>query len=480
MKTIKILIVDDDQDDYWLTCAHLNEISDKKFENHWAANYAQGLAKIGDIKPDICLFDFLLGKKTGLNLLHAVRETGNDVPVILLTGNGDAQIDREALALGAADYLVKTALNSTILERSIRYTLAQNAALRAARASEELYRTIFEKSKNMIFLIDANDGRFLEVNPFGCALFGYDRNTFLNDLTAKDLFQRAEDADVLFKILRGQRSVTDYEVTLVTNNGRRRQCLVSVVLQENTVGKRAFHGTLSDITTIRQTEQGRLFSEKLAARGRFTRALAHEVRNPLTNIALSAEQLEGENLDADALYYVNIIKRNTHRINDLITELLQTSNPEQMQFSTHSINDLLEKSLESALDRLTLKGIKIVKDLSPTPPSVKADCAKLQMALLNIIINAAEAMTENQGILTLTTAENTDNICRISIADNGCGIPEEHLNRLFEPYFTDKKTGIGLGLATTLNIIQAHGGQIRVLSEAGTGTQFDVVLPTMV
>ena len=99
----------------------------------------------------------------------------------------------------------------------------------------------------------------------------------------------------------------------------------------------------------------------------------------------------------------------------------------------------------------------------------------------NLVIDSyephAEAMVENQGILTLTTADHTDETYRISIADNGCGIPEEHLNRLFEPYFTDKKTGIGLGLATTLNIVQAHGGQIRVLSEVGNGTQFDVILP---
>ena len=192
MDNIKILIVDDDADDYLLTCAHLGDISDKKFDIHWAANYVQGLAKINSIKPDICLFDFILGAKTGLNLLDDIRQSGNDVPVILLTGKGDTAIDRAAMTLGATDYLVKSDLNHTLLERSIRYALAHTANLRAVRTSEQLYRTIFEKSKNMIFLIDATSGRFSEVSPFGCALFGYDRDTFLNKLTARDLFPNAE------------------------------------------------------------------------------------------------------------------------------------------------------------------------------------------------------------------------------------------------------------------------------------------------
>ena len=267
------------------------------------------------------------------------------------------------------------------------------------------------------------------------------------------------------------------EVTLVTNSGQRLQCLISAVSQVNAQGEQEFHGTLSDITAIRQTEQGRLFTEKLAARGRFARTVAHEVRNPLTNIALSAEQLESEDLNEDALYYIGIIKRNTLRINNLITELLQFSSPEQMQFSTYMLNDLLENSLESALDKMTMKGVKIIKNLSPTLPAIKADANKLQMALSNILINAAEAMVENEGILTLTTADNTNDTCRVSIGDNGCGIADEQLNRLFEPYFTNKKAGIGMGLATTLNIIQAHGGQIQVLSEVGNGTQFNIILP---
>lgn len=477
MDTTKILIVDDDEADYLLTCTYLNDISDEKFETHWASNYPQGLAKIDKIKPDICLFDFLLGEKTGLNLIRELREMGNDVPIILLTSNEDPRIDRAAVEVGAADYLLKSTLNTTVLTRSIRYALANSMAFRAVRASAQRYRTIFEQSKNMIFLLDAANERFLEINPFGCALFGYDRATFLNDLTARNLFYRAEDAAILLNILRGQPTVSDYEVTLVTNSGQRLQCLISAVSQVNTQGEQEFHGTLSDITAIRQTEQGRLFTEKLAARGRFARTVAHEVRNPLTNIALSAEQLESEDLNEDALYYVGIIKRNTLRINNLITELLQFSSPEQMQFSTYMLNDLLENSLESALDKMTMKGVKIIKNLSPTLPSVKADADKLQMALFNILINAAEAMVENEGILTLTTADNTNDTCRVSIGDNGCGIADEQLNRLFEPYFTNKKAGIGMGLATTLNIVQAHGGQIQVLSEVGNGTQFNVILP---
>ncbi|HRG90838.1 MAG TPA: ATP-binding protein, partial [Chitinophagales bacterium] len=132
-------------------------------------------------------------------------------------------------------------------------------------------------------------------------------------------------------------------------------------------------------------------------------------------------------------------------------------------------------TLAMAKDRLQLKGIQLVENYTPNITTI-GDAGKLQTALLNIIINAVEAMEENKGRLQIETLSNADTLV-IKISDNGCGISPENISLLFQPYFTGKKNGVGLGLATTHNYIHAHNGSIEVESVAGSGSTFTVKLP---
>lgn len=475
-KHIRVLIIDDDEDDFFLIKDYLGDIRDRHFETYWASNYSDGLSKITEIKPDICLLDFLLGNKTGLNLLREVRDQGNDMPIILLTGKGDITIDREAMALGATDYLIKMELNTENMERSIRYTLAHTAALRGLRANAQMYRTIFDKSKNMIYLVDAETLQFVEVNDMATHIFGYDKEYFLKHMTFYDLFDNKQDAEKIEKILRDKGDITDYEVSLRTQKGDAKIFLLSAVNHKTAQGAIHFHGTIADATQIRQIEQDRLIAEKLAATSRLTRALAHEVRNPLTNIDLSIEQIESEYPDSEWSDYLDIIKRNSRRIGTLITELLNTSNPSKLEFSIHKLNDLLEEAIEMAKDRITLKNITVIKNYATQNPLVSASAEAFNVAILNIIVNAIEAISEVKGIITISTLINNDE-CYISIEDNGCGIPADQLTRIFEPYVTTKPKGTGLGLITTLNVLRAHKGILRVNSILGKGTRFLITLP---
>lgn len=475
--TIKILVIDDDADDFFFIQTYLEEIEDTKLDIVWAKNYNEGLSKIINEKPHICLLDFLLGNKTGINLLKEVRDMGNDVPIIVLTGKGDVKIDREAMALGATDYLIKNELNPEKIERSLRYALSHTMALRAMRHNAQLYQTIFEKSKNMIFLIDAQTLHFVEVNDMATDIFGYKKQEFLNDLKFVNLFNNPENSENILSILRGNdKTITDYEVILRTVCGDLRTCLLSVVKHQTLEGKELFHGTISDITHLHQAEQDRLIAEKMAATSRFTRALAHEVRNPLTNIDLSIEQLESEYPDAEWLDYLEIIKRNSKRIGTLITELLHTSNPINLEFSEHKLHDVLDNTLQMAQDRINLKNVTVEKNYTPDDPSVWAAAESFKIAILNIIVNAIEAISNDIGKITISTFINK-NECLISIEDNGCGIPNDQLTRIFEPYVTTKQKGTGLGLITTLNVIKAHKGTIRVSSTLNTGTRFLIAIP---
>ena len=216
--------------------------------------------------------------------------------------------------------------------------------------------------------------------------------------------------------------------------------------------------------------------EKFAVTGRISRTIAHEIRNPLTNIGLAAEHLRLEipaNAETDLL--LEMITRNTIRINQMISELLNTTKITHLDFKKVSLNDILDASLELAQDRLELKGIKVIKNYTRDMCDISADVEKLKIAFLNIIVNAIEAMEPDKGILNIKT-EGRDERCVAIITDNGRGMSKEHLGKLFEPYFTTKEKGTGLGLANTQNIIISHKALILAESEENKGSTFTVSL----
>ncbi len=216
--------------------------------------------------------------------------------------------------------------------------------------------------------------------------------------------------------------------------------------------------------------------EKFAATGRIARTIAHEVRNPLTNINLAIEQIKSDmpssedNLDI----LFDMVTRNSNRINHLITDLLNSTKFSELDYNEAIVGSLMDDALELAKDRLSLYNIKVKKSYVGTC-TILADGEKIKIAFLNIIVNAIESMQPGKGILQLSVSEKNKK-CTISITDNGSGMDEEALSRLFEPYFTNKIKGNGLGLTNTQNIILNHKGNISVESEVGTGTTFFIKL----
>ena len=211
--------------------------------------------------------------------------------------------------------------------------------------------------------------------------------------------------------------------------------------------------------------------EKFAVTGRISRTIAHEVRNPLTNINLAVEHLRSEvDSDEEVNMLFDMITRNTDRINQLISNLLNSTRTSELEFVKASINDVIDKSLEFAQDRIELKKIKIVKNYDPDICPILVNNEKICIAFLNIIVNAIEAMEEN-GTLQLST-ENIKGRCVAKIKDTGKGMSKADVGKLFEPYFTTKENGHGLGLTNTQNIILSHNANIAAESEPGEGTTF--------
>lgn len=476
MKTpgeIKILIVDDDQDDFIITSEYIKHIPNTSFAIDWCPKYDLALQHMNDSAFDLYFVDYRLGAKSGVDLLKQALEAGCEEPIILLTGKGNYAVDIEAMQLGAVDYLVKTELSIEKMERSIRYALERAATMKALKANERKYRSIFEKSKDIVFITD-EALNFRDVNETVVNMLGYSKEEILK-MNLSDLVDQAQHKKYLVQTIQLKREVDDWEVVLNTKTGERKSCILTATYEQS-YNDNYIQGIIHDITNLRRAEKITLQAEKLAAAGRLVRTLAHEVRNPLNNITLSVENLLQDTPDEGTQLYLEMIMRNAKRISDLISELLNTSKPTEIKLEEHILQAILDDVISSAIDRLTLKRIRLQVSYPDEFLRIKADREKLKIALLNIVINAIEAMEEVEGSLSINLTHPPGQAV-LRITDNGCGISEENISRLFEPYFTQKRNGVGLGLAFTLNILQAHKASIEVSSVLGGGTTFTITFP---
>lgn len=467
---IKVLIIDDDEDDYFIITDYLKEIDGTKFIIDWCNNYQSAVEEFKNNGYDIYFVDYRLGNETGLELLKQAISLGCDRPIILLTGKGNKAIDIEAMKSGATDYLIKSELNTEKLERCIRYSLDRATSLKVIKESEIKYRNLFAGSKDALFIADKNL-LLKEVNQTALQLFG----STSDELLSTNLFEFIPDESQKEKIknaLAENKNLYDLEIDIENVVKEKRSCFLSIV-QESTAKSGDFvHGIIHDITNIKKAERANLQTEKLAANERLVRILAHEIRNPLNNIKLSADNLAIIN-DADEKQKVmlGIIQRNSVRINQMITELLDSTKTLELVFDKYSLQDIVEESLSVANDRINLQKIKLNKQIPSSPLYISADRSKLQIAFSNILINAIEAMEYEKGELSVTITESPATYT-VAIKDNGKGIPAEHLSKLFEPFFTMKKNGMGLGLSAAYGIFKSHKATMHVESVVNNGTTF--------
>ncbi|HEY6901511.1 MAG TPA: ATP-binding protein [Puia sp.] len=467
--TTRILIVEDDEDDFLIIEACIKDIPDKEFLIEWCYNYTDALQRIREARYDIYFVDYLLGARTGLELLQEAKAMGCEDPLVLLTGIGNREVDIQAMNIGAVDFLVKSEITTEKLERSIRYALERSSYIKALKANERKFRNIFERSKDAVFLLDENLV-FRDVNNATCELFKYTKEELLR-FSIYDLFARKENVGLFKERLSQSEEGEELEVELLTRNKEKRNCILSLSRQTNANGDGHIQGLIHDITNLKRIERATFQIEKLRSTATLLRTLAHEVRNPLTNINLSVEQLKPELNSEDANIYLDIIARNCGRIDSLISELLDLSRPAEISLQKTGLQEVIESTLASASDRISLKNIRLETTYPARPAFVMADREKLKIAFLNILINAVEAVPAQSGVINISIREEAANY-RVYINDNGSGIPEENISRIFEPYFTSKTNGFGLGLAATWNILQSHRAGIDVSSQLGEGTSF--------
>ena len=471
----QILMIDDDEDDFFLVNSLLQDIAPGQYHIEWAPTYEMAIAAIEKKQHELYLVDYRLGKYTGLDILRHFKLMDYEAPVIMLTGKGDYAIDNEAMMAGASDYLVKGEITGPELERAIRYGIMEFEHLRIIAENRKKYFGIFEKSHDLIILADC-DKNIIDANPIAEKKLMRSREELMQ-LNLKDLFMLEVQALRFLLEICEDDAIVQKEYAFKNKHGQKLDVLVNASKLDEQLG--TFLCVAEDITEKKREEQEKRQQEKFVISGRIARVIAHEVRNPLTNILLAVGQFRLEDTVAnveDGQTYLDIIERNCTRINVLVTELLQSTRMMELHLHEYQVNTLVQNALALASDRLQLNGIQLVTALTEENAPVMADEEKMNIALLNILINAIEAMIPEEGLLTVSTAAEKGKVS-IRISDNGMGIPEENKARLFDPFFTSKTKGTGLGLTSTQNIIINHRGSIDVESTPGAGTQFTITLP---
>lgn len=232
---------------------------------------------------------------------------------------------------------------------------------------------------------------------------------------------------------------------------------------------------LQDITEQKKIQNALIDAEKLSIKGEVARTLAHELRNPLASIGMATDvlrkKLKEENT-AQAENYLSIIKRSAKALNNLVNELLTSTNYQHVALKKTNLSEVLEKTMVQAADRIYLTGIKVIKNYRPEH-FILADEDKLKIAILNLIVNAGEAMKPLEGILTLKVEEKREEVV-LSISDNGCGFTSDQVSKLFDAFYTSKPSGVGIGLSSVKNILEEHDAIIDVQSEPNKGSTFTI------
>ncbi|HMQ68792.1 MAG TPA: PAS domain S-box protein [Ignavibacteria bacterium] len=226
-----------------------------------------------------------------------------------------------------------------------------------------------------------------------------------------------------------------------------------------------------------ETQKELIYNEKLAALGRFSSGIAHEIRNPLANISSLAQLISKSGFDEKNTRRLNYIITNVELANKIIKNLLSFASPEELDLSEVRISEVLKLLIETVEARCKNSNIEIISDIEPDLPSTRLDKLKLENAFMNFISNSIESMEDGGTLSVKAFMDKINNEINIEFSDTGIGIPSENMDKILEPFFTTKDTGVGLGMGLAFQTIRLHNGIFKINSEEDSGTQIRIKLP---
>jgi len=388
-----------------------------------------------------------------------------------------------------------TAFNHMVGELAQQRVALESANTELRRGFEELADlksytdNILASLTTGIVTVDL-EGRVVTLNPAAELMTGF----FAGEVRGRyctEVFAHTPDlAELLMETLASRVAQPGVTVTLRRRNGRAMPVELSAApLRGGESKELGVIGVFRDLTRVRQLEDRLRRSDRLAAIGELAAGLAHEIKNPLTSLLTFSRHLSRRFEDPDFRQkFQSVVPRELERINTIVERLLELARPARLTFKPLRLPALLERVLELYGDRLEAQSVRVVRDWRKDVPAVWVDQEALYRALVNLVANALDAMPRG-GSLTLRVAWSDAETLggarlgarrvAVEVEDSGTGIEPVDLDRVFNPFFSTKEGGTGLGLALTQKIVEDHGGSIDVRSAPGAGALFRIVLPLM-
>jgi two-component system cell cycle sensor histidine kinase/response regulator CckA len=498
--SVQVLLVDDDEDDFILTRDLLRRPGlTGQYQLHWISDYDQALQALASGRYDLCLLDYRLGARTGLDLLEETRHLPARPPVILLTGQGDPTVDLAAMQAGAAEYLLKSELTAEGLDRVLRYALERRRAEERLRRDRDLISRIMETSPVGIVVTDRR-GQVTFHNQRAEQILGLRgpdgslRHACVLDWPLHDPESTGADPPLapLRTALETGRPLHD--LRRVWDEGPRRIVLFlnAAPLLDRSGQIDGLVLSLDDITERLELESRLRQSQKMECIGQLAAGVAHDINNVLTVVQGHAELLlEAVPAGSPEERSVKQICAAADRAARFVRQLLLFSRKQVIQVKRLDLNQVLH-NLAQLLSRLLGEDILMELSCEEQLPAVEADLGMIEQVIMNLAVNARDAMPQGGRLRLVTSSLSVDEaeaarrgaprpglyVC-LEVTDTGCGMDAQTLARIFEPFFSTKETGkgTGLGLATVYGIVKKHQGWIEVTSKPGAGSTFKVYLP---
>ena len=345
--------------------------------------------------------------------------------------------------------------------------------------SETRFRNLFERVRHGIYF-STREGRFLDCNQAMSEMLEYSsKEAFLEMDILRDLWCNPEDRPAFQRMIEKDGFVKDYEVFFKKQSGEPLNVELTAHVQKDRTGKvLGYQGLVINISERRKLEQQLFQSEKLAAMGRLTAQIAHELNNPIYGVMNCLDLLRSEVPESNKKHrFLEMAYNESTRMSQLLKNMLNFFQPDADVKSEVALNTLIEEVELFVRKQLMQFKIKVALELQPELPPLVASGNQLKQVILNMIMNARNAMPQG-GNLTISTHLLNDSV-QIRIKDSGIGIPANNLDRIFDAFFTTKRDvkGVGLGLSVCFGIIREHEGKIAVESKEGVGTTFTIILP---
>lgn len=444
----------------------------------------QALEACARMIPHCILLDYHLLDMTGVDFLSRLKcgRATSDAPIIFLIGQGDEEIAAQAIKLGVQNYFIKHSLSEDFLTRHIHQAINQLSTVHRLQYLERQSTTILRSSVDGLVVVGTN-GLIRFTNPAA---------EHLLHQTAEELLA----SPFGYPLVPGQTS----EISIAHHLESSTPVEMRVVPIEWD-NEPAYLTSLRDLTERRKAEEERQrheterqHAQKLESLGVLAGGIAHDFNNLLMAIVARAGlALRSLPSDSPTRTHIDIIEKSGLRGGELANQMLTFAGQTQLVLQTINLQQFL-KDCQSFLRSAVSKRITLTFQLANELPAIQGDRSQLRQLLMNVVINAAEAIGEQDGMISITTSSlnastqdfseyhiigdlPTDSCVSLNIQDTGHGIQPELIPKIFDPFFSTKFPGRGLGLATLLGLVRGHGAAIAVRSQVGHGTEFWFMFP---